>query len=57
MLLKNANKQLAENKQVVLTAVSNDGLALQYAAVNLKYDEDIVKAAITQNAQAINFAD
>jgi len=57
MLLKNANKQLAENKQVVLTAVSNDGLALQYAAVNLKYDEDIVKAAITQNAQAIKFAD
>jgi len=53
MLLKNANKQLSENRQVVLTAVSNDGLALQYAANGLKHDEDVVKAAITNNAQAI----
>lgn len=29
MLLKNANKTLSENKQVVLTAVSNCGQALQ----------------------------
>mmetsp|Transcript_45898 Transcript_45898/g.38651 ORF Transcript_45898/g.38651 Transcript_45898/m.38651 type:complete len:118 (+) Transcript_45898:318-671(+) len=57
MLLKNANKQLGENKQVVMTAVENDGLALQFAALILKSDEDIVKAAITQNAQSIKFAD
>lgn len=53
MLLKNANKQLSENRHVVMTAVSNDGLALQYAAVGLKNDEDVVKAAISNNAQAI----
>lgn len=40
-------------ENIVLAAVKQNGLALQYASHALKNDEIIVRAAINQNGQAI----
>ncbi|MCH9690256.1 MAG: DUF4116 domain-containing protein [Gammaproteobacteria bacterium] len=40
------------NKVVVMAAVKQDGLALQYASEELRGDPEVVKAAITQNDAA-----
>ena len=45
-----------ENKQIVLAAVTQNGLALEYASDKLKSDQEIVTAAIQQNSEALKFA-
>ena len=46
-----------KDSAIVMTAVSHDGLALQYAATTLHVDlMSIVLAAVTQNGAALEFA-
>lgn len=44
------------NKDIILLAVENNGLALNFVPDTFKNDEDIVLAAINQNPYAIEFA-
>mmetsp|Transcript_56973 Transcript_56973/g.128052 ORF Transcript_56973/g.128052 Transcript_56973/m.128052 type:complete len:241 (+) Transcript_56973:56-778(+) len=45
-----------DSYEVVLTAVSEDGMALQFASDALRGNVDIVTAAVTQNAMALRCA-
>ena len=45
------------DRNFILSAVKQDGLALQYADVSLKKDREIVFAAVNQNGWAFQFAD
>ncbi len=54
--LKYASVELKANRDVVLTAVKQNGDALQFASVSLKNDEDVVLYAVTQNGNALQFA-
>ncbi|MCH9689476.1 MAG: DUF4116 domain-containing protein [Gammaproteobacteria bacterium] len=45
-----------DDKDLVLAAVENYGLALQFASGELKNDFDVVLAAVTQDPNAIQFA-
>lgn len=47
---------LIDKKSIVLRAVQNCGLALEYASTRLKADKEIVSKAIEQNGYALNFA-
>ena len=44
------------NKEIVLCAVKNDGMALQFASEELKNDEDVVMCAVKNNGLALQFA-
>ena len=44
-------------KDIVLEAVKQNGLALEFADPELKKDFDVVKAAVSQNGLALEFAD
>ena len=49
--------RLKADKDVVLTAVSQNGMALEYASEELKADKDVVLAAVRLNGwQLLNFA-
>ena len=45
------------NKRVVMEAVKQDGMELQYASKQMQMDKDVVLAAITQNKNAMKFVD
>jgi hypothetical protein len=45
-----------DNPEVVLPAVQQNGLALQFASYHLRSDESIVMAAVQQNGKALEFA-
>ncbi len=45
------------DKELVLEAVKQDGLALEFADERLKADKQVVLAAIRQNAKAVKFMD
>jgi hypothetical protein len=45
------------NEDIVLAAVTKNGLALKFAHDSLKSNEDIVLAAVRQNRSAFKFAD
>jgi uncharacterized protein YdeI (YjbR/CyaY-like superfamily) len=47
---------LLHDKQVVLAAVAQDGLALQFAAEALRADKEFMLAAVAQNGRALYFA-
>jgi hypothetical protein len=49
-------KQPFNNYEFVQLAVSNNGLALQYASDELKNDENIVQLAVTNNGLALQYA-
>ena len=53
--LNYASKQLQNDKEVVLTAVKKNGLALDYASNALK-DTKVVLAAVKQNGFALSYA-
>jgi len=62
IVYKNGNnlqnlKNFKDCKEVVLEAVKNNGIALQYALPVLQKDEEIVLAAVTKNGLALKFAD
>jgi hypothetical protein len=42
--------------EIAMEAVRHDGLALQYAANNLRANKDVVLEAVKQNPEAIKFA-
>jgi hypothetical protein len=44
------------DKEIILTAVSNDSRALQYASEELKADKEFVLAAISQDGRALEYA-
>ncbi|KAG2382702.1 hypothetical protein C9374_005282 [Naegleria lovaniensis] len=47
---------LKKDKEIVLNAVKNNGLSLQYAHSSLQCDREIVLAAVKQNGEALEFA-
>jgi len=47
---------LTSDREVVAIAVANNGLALEYAADDLKSDREIVLAAIQSDFSALEFA-
>ena len=51
-----ASDLLKADRQVVLAAVTQDGLALRFASDLLKDDREVVLAAVTQNGLALTFA-
>ena len=56
MALKDAPKNLKEDKTVVLTAVQQNGWALKYASEDLQNDRNVVLAAVRQQGLALNYA-
>ena len=44
------------DKKMVLAAVFQDGMALEYAAEELRADREVVLAAVSENGLAVNFA-
>ena len=49
-------EDLRKDRDVVLAAVQQNGLALQYASEDLRKDRDVVLAAMEQNGYAIEHA-
>jgi hypothetical protein len=54
--LYSAPIHLRDDRDVVMAAVSSDGLALKYASRRLRDDQAIVLAAIAQTEDAIEYA-
>merc|ERR1712139_334522 len=54
--LKYMSEEVRNEKQIVMQACHQDGLALQYASEILRNDEKVVMAAIRQNGRALQFA-
>mgnify|MGYP001625445911 FL=1 len=54
-MLYYANKELRDDKEVVLEAVKNKGIIVKYASERLLRDNDIIIAALTQNKKASIF--
>ena len=55
-MLEYASDRLKNNKEIVLEAVKQNGLALEYASDRLKNNEEIVVTAIKQYESALQFA-
>ena len=55
--LADADEKLKADKEVVLAAVKQNGLALEYADKKLKADKEVVLVAVKQDADALRFAD
>ena len=49
-------KELQNDKEVVLAAVQQNGLALEFASDKLKADRKVVLAAVQQNGNALKLA-
>ena len=54
--LQFATEELKGDHEIVMTAVSQDGLALQFATEELRGDREIVMAAVSQHGGALQFA-
>ena len=52
-LLYNASEELKNDREFILAAVTQNGLALRYASEELKNNREIVLAAVTQNGWAL----
>lgn len=50
-----ASPEIADNKEIVLAAVSKDGLKLEFASERLKNDWDVVSAALKQTRKSQEF--
>lgn len=50
------NKKFNADKEIVLAAVKNDGLALEYACEELRADREIVLTAVKNDSLALRFA-
>ena len=53
---RNADAALKADKDVVLAAVAQDGLALEYASAALQADRDVVLAAVAQSGWGLQYA-
>ena len=54
--LRNATDELKDDKDVVITAVTDSGLSLLHASDRLKSDKDIVTAAVKENGLSLRMA-
>jgi len=54
--LGDVSKALQADREIVLTAVSNIGYALEYAAEKLKADKQVVMTAVTHQGLALAYA-
>jgi len=50
-------KKLKKDRRIVLEAVKQNGLALQYADESLKRDKEVVIEAVKQNGSALKYVD
>ena len=55
--LKNLDKSLKKDKEIVLSAVQQNGYSLKYADESLKKDKEIVLSAVQQNGYSLKYAD
>ena len=55
-LLRHAHEILRGNREVILTAVSQNGMNMQFAHETMKRDREVILAAVTQNGMAVYFA-
>jgi len=55
MALEYADKSFRSDRDVVLAAVTQDGMALNWADGSFKSDRDVVLAAVTQNGRVLNY--
>jgi hypothetical protein len=53
--LKNVEEQFQNDKEIVIAAIRQNPNALEYASIDLKGDEDIVKPAIFSRGQLLSF--
>ena len=56
MVLEYASLKLKADKEVVLAAVTQNGMALHYASMGLRADRDVMLAAVTQYGKALKYA-
>ena len=54
--LEYASERLRDDKDIVLAALGNDGMALEYASERLRDDYGIVLYAIRNNMRALEYA-
>jgi len=54
--LRDLQQMWRRDHEVVLAAVQQDGLALEFASAELRDDHEIVLAAVQQNVQALQYA-
>jgi Domain of unknown function (DUF4116) len=55
-LLESLNDQYRQDQNIVMTAVNQNGNALQYASNDLKNDKEIVMTAVQQDGYALRYA-
>ena len=51
-----ADKNLRDNKELILEAVRDNGFSLEYASDQLKNDREVVETAVKQNGDALKYA-
>ncbi|MBF8263256.1 MAG: hypothetical protein HW387_921 [Parachlamydiales bacterium] len=56
MAFQYASEALKNNREIVLVAVQQNGMALQYASEALKNNREIVLVAVQQNGRALQYA-
>ena len=56
ILLKKCAEKLRNDKEVVITAVSKYGTALEYASKKLRNDKEVVMTAVSNDESALDFA-
>ena len=56
MALEHASDALRNDRQLVLEAVRQNGLALEYASDALRNDREVVDGAVRQNGTALAYA-
>lgn len=54
--LQFASAALRADKEIVMKAVTKDGLALQFAGEDLQLDREVVTAAVQSNKLALQYA-
>lgn len=55
-LLQRASRTLARNKELILEAVQQDGMALHFAHEEVRSDKEVVTKAVEKNGFALQFA-
>ena len=54
--MRYASKELQNDREIVLIAVTQNGYVLKYASKELQNDREIVLDAVTQNGRALKYA-
>merc|ERR1712227_109817 len=51
--LQHGNRDIKNNKEIVLAAVKNNGYAISFASNDLKKDSEVIMAAVEQNGEVL----